>query len=153
MAYTYKYPRPAVTADCVVITKEEQPKVLLIQRGADPSDDVPGTLSPYLKQLIEKWRCSWYLVTMASDISKYNKSWPHVTSSVSKVKRNQAARSNCSSSRRCHRSAHRGSTWFLLSHCKDRYFSVKSKLFLSISSFSAKFSLSLQVQCGNNWSP
>jgi len=22
MAYTYKYPRPAVTADCVVITKE-----------------------------------------------------------------------------------------------------------------------------------
>ena len=60
--------------------------------------------------------------SMASDISKYNKSWPHVTSSVSKVKRNQAARSNCSSSRRCHRSAHRGSTWFLLSHCKDRSF-------------------------------
>ena len=36
MDYTYKYPRPAVTADCVVITKEPQPKVLLIQRGADP---------------------------------------------------------------------------------------------------------------------
>lgn len=36
MTYTYKYPRPAVTADCVVITREEQPKVLLIQRGADP---------------------------------------------------------------------------------------------------------------------
>jgi 8-oxo-dGTP diphosphatase len=36
MTYTYKYPRPAVTADCVVITKEEQPKMLLIQRGADP---------------------------------------------------------------------------------------------------------------------
>ena len=36
MAYTYKYPRPAVTADCVVITKESEPKVLLIQRGADP---------------------------------------------------------------------------------------------------------------------
>lgn len=36
MTYTYKYPRPAVTADCVVITKEEHPKVLLIQRGADP---------------------------------------------------------------------------------------------------------------------
>ena len=36
MAYTYKYPRPAVTADCVVITKEAEPKVLLIQRGADP---------------------------------------------------------------------------------------------------------------------
>ena len=36
MEYTYKYPRPAVTSDCVVITKEEQPKVLLIQRGFDP---------------------------------------------------------------------------------------------------------------------
>ena len=36
MEYTYKYPRPAVTADCVVITNEPLPKVLLIQRGADP---------------------------------------------------------------------------------------------------------------------
>ena len=24
MSYTYKYPRPAVTADCVVITKETE---------------------------------------------------------------------------------------------------------------------------------
>lgn len=36
MPYTYKYPRPAVTADVVVITKEEEPRVLLIQRGFDP---------------------------------------------------------------------------------------------------------------------
>ena len=36
MAYTYKYPRPAVTADCIVITKEADPKVLLIQRGDNP---------------------------------------------------------------------------------------------------------------------
>ena len=36
MEYTYKYPRPAVTADCVVMTKEAVPKVLLIERGADP---------------------------------------------------------------------------------------------------------------------
>ena len=36
MEYTYKYPRPAVTADCVVMTKEERPQVLLIQRGFDP---------------------------------------------------------------------------------------------------------------------
>ncbi len=36
MAYTYKYPRPGVTADCVVITKEQRPRVLLIQRGAEP---------------------------------------------------------------------------------------------------------------------
>ena len=36
MEYTYKYPRPAVTADCVVITNDPLPNVLLIQRGADP---------------------------------------------------------------------------------------------------------------------
>lgn len=36
MEYTYKYPRPAVTADCVVMTKEPTPQVLLIERGAEP---------------------------------------------------------------------------------------------------------------------
>ena len=36
MAYTYKYPRPAVTADCIVITRDTEPKVLLIQRGNMP---------------------------------------------------------------------------------------------------------------------
>ena len=36
MEYTYKYPRPAVTADCVVMTREAEPKVLLIQRGDQP---------------------------------------------------------------------------------------------------------------------
>ena len=36
MAYTYKYPRPAVTADCIVITREVEPKVLLVQRGNEP---------------------------------------------------------------------------------------------------------------------
>jgi len=36
MSYTYKYPRPAVTADSVIITKEAEPKVLLIERGANP---------------------------------------------------------------------------------------------------------------------
>lgn len=36
MDYTYKYPRPAVTADCVVITREEELKVLLIQRRNEP---------------------------------------------------------------------------------------------------------------------
>ena len=36
MAYTYKYPRPAVTADCIVITRDTEPKVLLIERGDYP---------------------------------------------------------------------------------------------------------------------
>lgn len=39
MSYTYKYPIPAVTADCVVITTEEVPKVLLIQRANEPYKD------------------------------------------------------------------------------------------------------------------
>lgn len=34
--YTYKYPRPAVTTDCVVMTKEDTPQVLLIERGLEP---------------------------------------------------------------------------------------------------------------------
>ena len=38
MTYTYKYPRPAVTADCIVITKEN-PQVLLIQRAFEPFKD------------------------------------------------------------------------------------------------------------------
>lgn len=36
MAFTYDYERPAVTADCVVITEEAEPKVLLIERGNEP---------------------------------------------------------------------------------------------------------------------
>ena len=36
MAYTYKYPRPSVTADCIVFTRESNPNVLLIERGAAP---------------------------------------------------------------------------------------------------------------------
>lgn len=37
MAYTYKYPRPAVTTDCVVFgLDEEDLKILLIQRGQEP---------------------------------------------------------------------------------------------------------------------
>ena len=35
MKYTYNYPRPAVTTDCIVITKEDA-QVLLIQRGSEP---------------------------------------------------------------------------------------------------------------------
>lgn len=31
--FVYDYPRPALTADCIVITKEAKPRVLLIQRG------------------------------------------------------------------------------------------------------------------------
>ena len=34
--YCYKYPRPSVTADCIVITRDTSSKVLLIERYADP---------------------------------------------------------------------------------------------------------------------
>lgn len=36
MSYTYNYPRPAVTADVVAITRETEPRVLLIERGNEP---------------------------------------------------------------------------------------------------------------------
>lgn len=34
--YTYKYPRPMVTVDVVVVTEEAKPRVLLIRRKHDP---------------------------------------------------------------------------------------------------------------------
>ena len=34
--YTYEYPRPAVTVDIIVVTKERRPRVLLIRRKHDP---------------------------------------------------------------------------------------------------------------------
>ena len=34
--YTYDYPRPAVTVDIVVLTREPRPRVLLIRRGHAP---------------------------------------------------------------------------------------------------------------------
>jgi 8-oxo-dGTP diphosphatase len=34
--YTYDYPRPAVTVDTVIVTREPQPRVLLIRRKHDP---------------------------------------------------------------------------------------------------------------------
>ena len=36
MSYVYKYPRPAVTADCIVISRYPKPQVLLIRRGNEP---------------------------------------------------------------------------------------------------------------------
>jgi len=34
--YTYDYPRPAVTVDVVILTREDQPRVLLIRRKHEP---------------------------------------------------------------------------------------------------------------------
>jgi len=36
MSYTYEYPRPGVTADIILITKSETPKILLIERKHYP---------------------------------------------------------------------------------------------------------------------
>ena len=39
--YTYKYPHPAVTADCIVFTcQNEKTQVLLIKRGSEPCKDM-----------------------------------------------------------------------------------------------------------------
>jgi 8-oxo-dGTP diphosphatase len=34
--YTYEYPRPAVTVDAVIVTREDPPRVLLIRRKHEP---------------------------------------------------------------------------------------------------------------------
>jgi 8-oxo-dGTP diphosphatase len=34
--YTYEYPRPAVTVDVIIVTRERRPRVLLIRRKHDP---------------------------------------------------------------------------------------------------------------------
>jgi 8-oxo-dGTP diphosphatase len=43
--YTYDYPRPAVTVDIVIVTREAKPRVLLIRRKHEPFADcwaLPG---------------------------------------------------------------------------------------------------------------
>jgi 8-oxo-dGTP diphosphatase len=34
--YTYEYPRPAVTVDVVIVSREQEPRVLLIRRKHEP---------------------------------------------------------------------------------------------------------------------
>ncbi|TRX63555.1 NUDIX hydrolase [Carboxylicivirga sp. M1479] len=36
MSYTYEYPRPCVTTDVLIVTRQTNPKILLIQRGNEP---------------------------------------------------------------------------------------------------------------------
>jgi 8-oxo-dGTP diphosphatase len=43
--YTYEYPRPAVTVDMVIVTRERKPRVLLIRRKHEPFEGmwaIPG---------------------------------------------------------------------------------------------------------------
>lgn len=45
MAYTYDYPRPAVTVDCIIIKNDSIPEILLIKRKFEPYKDswaMPG---------------------------------------------------------------------------------------------------------------
>lgn len=75
MPYTYEYPRPAVTADCVVMTRGESPRVLLIKRGNEPFKGhwaIPGgfmemgetTLDCALRELQEETNLEVEEVTM-----------------------------------------------------------------------------------------
>lgn len=36
MSYTYLYPRPMLTVDCIIMTQNPKPKMLLIKRGNAP---------------------------------------------------------------------------------------------------------------------
>src|SRR6266404_4332625 len=43
--YVYEWPRPAVTVDLVIVTREKKPRVLLIRRKHEPFADcwaIPG---------------------------------------------------------------------------------------------------------------
>ncbi len=57
--FTYSYPRPSVTADAVVITREAVPRVLLIRRRHDPfagSWALPGGFIEMDETLVESAR-------------------------------------------------------------------------------------------------
>ena len=84
MAYTYKYPRPAVTADCVVITKEAKPKVLLISPplmnlSLSPVRMMPQKLSGSLSMRFLLWpstmRTSCRMLSMLYSYIMYMKSF------------------------------------------------------------------------------
>ncbi len=56
MSYTYKYPRPAVTVDCLVVRKEPELQLLLIQRKCPPFENewaLPGGFVEMDEDLIE----------------------------------------------------------------------------------------------------
>lgn len=56
MSYTYDYPRPAVTVDCLIFRKKPELQILLIQRKFDPFKDswaLPGGFVEIDEDLIE----------------------------------------------------------------------------------------------------
>ncbi|MCW3804195.1 NUDIX hydrolase [Plebeiibacterium marinum] len=56
MSFTYQYPRPAVTVDIILVTKDSAPELLLIQRKNDPCKDLwafPGGFLDMDEDLID----------------------------------------------------------------------------------------------------
>ena len=54
--FTYDYPRPALTVDVAVVTREARPRVLLIQRAGEPFKDkwaLPGGFAEPNERLID----------------------------------------------------------------------------------------------------
>ena len=47
--YTYEYPRPAVTVDIVIVTREKKPRVLLIRRGHPPFEGMWATPGGFIE--------------------------------------------------------------------------------------------------------
>jgi 8-oxo-dGTP diphosphatase len=57
--FTYPYPRPSLTVDIVLVTREASPRVLLIQRKADPFQGkwaLPGGFVDENERLIDAAR-------------------------------------------------------------------------------------------------
>jgi 8-oxo-dGTP diphosphatase len=56
MSYTYQYPRPAITVDCLIFRKEPELELLLIQRKFPPFENnwaLPGGFVEMEEDLIE----------------------------------------------------------------------------------------------------
>ena len=56
MSFSYEYPRPAVTVDVILVTEDNAPEVLLIQRKNDPFKDLwafPGGFLDMDEELID----------------------------------------------------------------------------------------------------
>ena len=47
--YVYDYPRPAVTVDIVIVTREAKPRVLLIRRGHPPFEGMWATPGGFIE--------------------------------------------------------------------------------------------------------
>ena len=86
MSPTYKYPRPAITADCVVFALDEEGlKVLLIQRGQEPFRGqwaLPGGFAEVGESLEDTARRELEKIMSAAAIQEMMNNWNKIEANV-----------------------------------------------------------------------